>query len=72
MIQKTTIHGFDVSYEENAEEGMKYLRDHLDINESKVFFDEAKKKGSAEFEDDDDRQFTLVFQKEDDYVIVRR
>ena len=72
MLQKTTIHSYDVSFEENARQGLEYLRDDLDAAESKIFFEQAKRAGSAAFEDDQDRQFTLVYQKENDYVIVRR
>ncbi|MBI4159904.1 hypothetical protein HY504_01930 [Candidatus Wolfebacteria bacterium] len=71
MLKKTTILGFTVSYEDNAREGVRYLRDDLDYRETKVFFDQAKSKGSAEFEDEYDRQFTLVYQR-GLYVLMRR
>jgi hypothetical protein len=71
MIQKVEIHGFTVAYEENSREGVAYLRDDLDANEARVFFDQAKMKGSAEFEDDDDRQFTLSYH-ENEYTLIKR
>lgn len=71
MAQQTSIHGFTVSYEANAAEGIKYLRDDLDSGEAKVFFDQARMKNSAPFEDDEDRQYTLFYQN-GSYVLARR
>lgn len=71
MAQKTTVHGYTVAYEENASPGTEHLRDDLSYAEAEVFFDQARSKGSAEFEDDEDRQFTLIYQN-GSYVLVRR
>ena len=71
MITKTTIHGFNVAYEENAREGITHLRDDLDSQEARVFFDQARQRGSAEFEDDEDRQYTLIYQN-GSYILTRR
>ncbi|RJQ14516.1 hypothetical protein C4553_00365 [Candidatus Parcubacteria bacterium] len=71
MVRKDTIYSFSVSYEENAQEGARYLKEDLAKEEAMVFFDYAKRNGSAQFEDDDDRQFTLLYQ-EGSYVIIRR
>ena len=71
MAQKTSLHGFMVAFEENAREGVNYLRDDLDLNEAKVFFDQARVRGSAQFEDDEDRQYTLFYQN-NVYVLARR
>ncbi len=62
MLQKTSIHGFIVSYEENARNGIRYLRDDLDFQEARIFFDQARQKGMAPFEDDQDKQYTLYYQ----------
>lgn len=71
MPQKTTIHGFTVIYEANASQGVQYLREDLDFSEARVFFDQARLRGSAMFEDDNDRQFTLLYQN-GIYTLVRR
>lgn len=71
MAQKTSVHGFTVAFEENVREGINYLRDDLDINEAKVFFDQARVRGSAQFEDDEDRQYTLFYQN-GAYTLARR
>lgn len=71
MVEKTNIHGFPVHYEKNAYEGISYLRDDLDLEEARVFFDQAKLKGFAKFEDDEDRQYTL-FYRQGIYILTRR
>jgi len=71
MAQKTTVHGFTVSYEQNVYEGITHLRDDLDYEEAKVFFNQARGHGSAKFEDDEDRQFTLIYQN-GTYTLTRR
>lgn len=73
MADTTTIHGCRVTYEQNAYDGIRYLRDDLETNEAKVFFDQAHLKGSAQFEDDAERQFTLLYDRgAAAYVLVRR
>lgn len=71
MAEKTSVHGFSVSYEENARDGVRYLRDDLDFNEARIFFDQSRERGQAQFEDDNDRQFTLIHQN-GVYALVRR
>lgn len=71
MVQKVYLHGFGISYEDNARDGIEYLRDDLDVSEARVFFEYARRNGSAQFEDDDDRQFTLVYE-DGNYVLIRR
>ena len=71
MAEKTTIHDFTISYETNAAEGIRYLREDLSLDEARVFFDQARTKGSAQFEDDHDRQYSLIHQN-GAYVLVRR
>lgn len=71
MAEKTAVHDYTVSYEENAHEGIRHLRDDLSADEAKVFFHQAKATGSAQFEDDHDRDFTLFYQN-GGYALVRR
>jgi len=71
MAEKITIHGFIVVYEQNAQPAVQYLRDDLDFNEARVFFDQARLRGQAMFEDDEDRQFTLLY-KDGVYTLIRR
>ena len=62
MPDKTTIHGFSITYEDTSRPGVEYLRNDLSYPEARVFFDQARMRGSAEFEDDEDRQYTLLYQ----------
>lgn len=71
MPERTSIHGFWVDYEQNAHDGVKYLRDDLKTEEARVFFDQARLKGSAQLEDDHDHQFT-IFYRSGNYTLVRR
>lgn len=71
MPEEVRIHGFRTIYEDNAIEGVRHLRDDLSYDECRVFFDQARLKGSAAFEDDQDRQFTL-FYRAGVYTLVRR
>jgi len=72
-IIKKQIHGFWVVYEEDAKRGLEYLQCDLQRNEAKTLFDAARFKGSAEFEDDADRDWTLVYNRGDyTYTIVSR
>lgn len=71
MAERTAVHGFWVTYEQNAYDGIKYLRDDLKMEETRVFFDQARVRGSAQFEDDHDRQFTVLYHS-GNYTLVRR
>jgi hypothetical protein len=57
--------------EESCRYGVRHLLDDLSWDERKVFFDQAYSKGAAQFEDDEDRQFTLYYQN-GGYLLTRR
>lgn len=72
-IKKARVHGFWVEFEEEAKEGLRHLRDDLQYNEARTLFDAARLKGSAEFEDDRDRDWTLTYNRsKGTYTLVRR
>jgi hypothetical protein len=71
-MKEIFIHGFKTKYEENAKEGMKYLLYDLDREEARVFFDQARLRKRAKFEDDQDRQFTLIYNQDGTYTLLRR
>ena len=60
METKTIINGHTVSYDDNLHAGIYYLSHQLDIQEQKVFFDEAYNRGYAIFEDHLGYKFKLV------------
>ena len=72
-IKKEQIHGFWLTYEEELREGVRYLRDDLQFKEAKTIFDAARLDGTAEFEDDQDRDWTLIYNRQEgNYTLVRR
>jgi len=71
-MKEIYIHGFKIRYEDNAQSGINYLRDDLDRDEAKVFFDQARLRKFAKFEDPADRQFTLSYSKDGSYTLARR
>ncbi|MBZ9578639.1 hypothetical protein KJA14_02200 [Patescibacteria group bacterium] len=71
--KKEKIHGFLLKFEEELREGVRYLRDDLQYREAKTLFDAARLQGTAEFEDDYDRDWTLTYNRgEGTYTLVRR
>lgn len=70
-MKEIYIHGFKVKYEENAKRGIDYLLYDLDREEAKVFFDQARARRYAKFEDDREGQFTLTY-NHDSYTLIKR
>ena len=58
-MEKITIMGHVVAYDEDAHPGLKYLLNKLDDEERRVFFDQAKSKGHAAFEDNFGHRYNL-------------
>lgn len=71
-MEDTTIYSFKVQYEEVTKPAVDYLKNDLSSEEAKVFFEYAKRHGSAQFEDDEDRNFTLVYNDNNLYTLTRR
>jgi len=71
-MKETIIKGFRVKYEESEQAGVNFLLYDLDIHESRVFFNEAKRNKYAEFEDDKEGQFTLSYNRDGTYTLLRR
>ncbi len=72
MLRKATIHGAIVYFEDNATTGVNYLLYDLQFEEAAVFFRYARAHGSAQFEDDHERQFTLFYNSDGTYLLKRR
>jgi len=70
---KKQIHGYRVVYDESTKVAVEHLRSDLQYNEAKTIFDAARINGSAEFEDDEDRDWTLIYNRGNySYTLVRR
>lgn len=72
-MERRDVHGHVVYGEDDAREGLNHLDYDLERDEAEVFFRQAKLRGQAEFEDDHDRQFTLVYDRgKGTYGVIRR
>jgi len=71
-IKKQQIHGYWVKFDEGVKEGIRYLRDDLQRNEAKTLFEAARLRGEAEFEDDQDRDWTLIYNRDGTFTLIRR
>jgi hypothetical protein len=70
-VKKASVHGFPLTYEEEAKNGVSYLTYSLGQAETKVFFDQARLKGSAAFEDKEGRDYTLIY-KNGAYILFKK
>lgn len=66
------IRGFKVKFEENARDGVNYLLYDLDEEEARIFFEQARFKRYAKFEDDREGQYTLSHNPDGSYTLARR
>ena len=71
-MKEIIIHGFKVKYEDTARPAIDFLLTDLDIDECRVFFDGAKLKKFAKFEDHQDREYTLSYNPDRSYTLIRR
>jgi len=72
-LKSIKVHGFRVDYDEADYFAIKYLRDDLQYDEAKVFFDQARYKGEAQFEDDREGQWTLQYNRSTGgFLLVKR
>lgn len=72
-IKKESVHGFQVVFEEEFRDGIRYLRDDLQFEEARTIFDAARLTGYAFFEDDADRDWTVTYNRGNaTYILIRR
>ena len=58
---KRDVSGHSVYFDDDADDGVNYLDHDIEYSESEVFFKAAKTKGSADFEDQEGRDYTLRY-----------
>lgn len=71
-LKNTYFDSHKVFYEGDSEDGVKYLRDHLDFEEARVFFEQAGSKGHAEFEDTNGHNYILTKNSDSSYKVERK
>jgi hypothetical protein len=69
MAKEEYVHGYKVIFEEEAEDGYKYLHNRLDEECAKVFFVYAKHYKPAPFEDRFGKRFVLTHDSGDKYLL---
>jgi hypothetical protein len=58
---------------DDGRQAISYLKFDLQAEEARTIFDAARMNGQAQFEDDREGQYTLVYNRgENTYTIVRR
>ncbi len=72
QTQITDVHGVRIRYDKTTEHGVYYLKNDLSANEARVIIEYAKMRGSAEFEDDQDRNYTLIKGVDGIFTLVLR
>ncbi len=70
--EKVWFDGETVYYSEDSERGMRFLRDDLDPEETRVYFDQARSKGKAPFEDKNGNNFTLIRRSDGHFEVTTR
>lgn len=65
------VSGHSVYFDDDCDEGVEYLDHRIDYQESQVFFNAAKSRGSVEFEDQEGRDYTLRY-KDGRYQVEKR
>lgn len=71
MNQERSVHGYRVMYEKEAEEGVNYLDNRLNLECSKVFFVYAQHYHVAPFEDQNGRMYFLTYEN-NMYILDRK
>ncbi len=72
QVVKERIHGFTVYFDRGLiRTAVEYLRRDLQYNEAKTLFDAARFDGTAYFEDDEDRDFSLIYNR-GVYTLIKR
>lgn len=71
-MKKIYLHGYYVSYDDSAADGIYYLQYQLDPEEIAVFFETARLKGDCPFEDQYNRNYSLVYNNDGTYTLIKR
>lgn len=70
-LHDTTVHNFSLKYPEDCDAGRYYLEYRLNSEEARVFFDQARSHGHADFETHEQRHFRLTHESDGSNVLSR-
>ncbi len=72
-MQKEWVHGHLVNFDASVKStGLYYLQRDLQAEEARNIFETARARGKAYFEDDGERQFTLIHRSDGSFDLVKR
>ena len=72
-MKQIYLYGYYINYEDDARDGIYYLQYQIDPEEARVFFEQARLKGSCPFEDQYNRDFLLTYNYNDgSYTLTRK
>lgn len=71
MAVEKYVHGYHVTYDNDAQNGVSYLETHLDLDCAKVFFVYAQHYRTAPFEDQNGHKFFLTYEH-NTYLLERK
>lgn len=71
MAEEKFVHSYKITYEKEAEDGIRYLNDKLDGEYAKVFFVYAKNYHTAPLEDQNGKKYELSYEREV-YILTRK
>jgi len=71
MAEERSVHGYRVMFEKEAEDGVHYLDQRLEMDYAKVFFSYAQQHRTAPFMDMNGHQFLLSYDN-GAYVVTRK
>ncbi|MFH0952663.1 MAG: hypothetical protein V1838_05830 [Patescibacteria group bacterium] len=69
---KRDVHGHAVYGDDASKKGLDYLDYQLSYQEARVFFEQARVRGKAQFEDHEHRNFDLVYNNDATYTVEKR
>lgn len=72
MSIRRDVHGFTVLGDDAVDEGVSFLDFSLGYPEAKVFFDQARARGKAQFQDSQRRDYTLKYNGDGTYTVLKR
>lgn len=71
--KKEQVHGYWVQSDNQGQPGVHFLQNNLEKNEVLPYFNQAKRSGSADFEDQSGVDWKIIHNKADNtYVVTRR
>ena len=66
------LHGHSLMHDDNDHHGYEYLAHKIGADESKMFFQQAKEHGSAEFKTNLNKDYILTHNSNGTYTVAKK